>query len=230
MSEKRGSGGHYARVVIACVLALIIVYFGYRLLIFGYLSGGSFVSLFAIALVTGFILAQWPRLSELSLLGSSVKLRELTTSAEEAIANAEAAIKRLETGRVNIYLTALALSLRHPGGFAANYGDGRAREFVMVAEMIKSEGLIPELAGDLFKKSNLLIAKHYESLSRYEHAATGFSLTDTRPQTMVDKFRMWMAQEGQPYAEDNTVHFITEQIELLRQLQQINQEAEAALA
>ncbi len=222
MSQKKGSGGHLARAAFACLLSLIIVTFGYCLLILDYLSGASFVSLFAIALVTGFILAQWPRLSELSLLGSSVKLRELTTSAEQAI-------ERLETGRVNLYRTALALSLRHPGGVAVNYGDGRSKEFVLVAGMIESEGLVHELANDLFRKSNLLIARQYDSLSGFAHAATGFSLAAARPEIMVDKFRVWISEEGQPYAEDHTVYYVAEQIELLRRLQEINQEAEAAL-
>lgn len=222
MSHKKGSGGHPIRVTFACLTSFIIVAFGYCLLTLGHLTGASFVSLFALALVTGFILAQWSRLSELSLLGSSMKLRELTTTAEEAI-------ERLETGRVNLYRTALALSLRHPGGIVANYGDGRSQEFVFVADMIEDEGLVRELANDLFRKSNLLIAKQYESLSRFEHHATRFSLAETRPEVMVQKFQVWIDEDGRPYAEDNTVQNVRKAIELLRRLQQINQSAEAAL-
>lgn len=228
MSQKKGSGGHYVRAVIACFLALIIVFLGYRLLIFGYLSGGSFVSLFALALVTGFILAQWSRLSELSLLGSSVKLRELTNSAEVAIENAETAIKKLETGRVNIYRTALALAMRHPGGFASEYGDGRTREFVLVADMIKSEGLERELSDDLLKKGAVLLARQYDGLSRFQHPATGLELTGIEPEVMVQKFRLWLKEDGRDYAEDKMVPYITEQIELLSRLIEIKQSAEAA--
>ncbi|BBI61628.1 hypothetical protein HSBAA_29340 [Vreelandella sulfidaeris] len=124
-----------ARIGAAAAVTSFMITFGIRAFGLGLLGDGAFVSFVGLTLIVCTVILLWNRLSELSLLGSRVKLRDLTNSAEDAI-------KNLERGRINLYRTILGLKMRFSGGLGRLYLDDRAEGFLDAVEVIRQEGLL----------------------------------------------------------------------------------------
>lgn len=212
--------GDVFRIVGAMLLIVVMFFVGVVLLKEEYLAGGAFVSFVGVMCAVGFVIAQWPRLSELSILGSSLKLKELTTEAEQAI-------ESLKRGRLNLYRTAMSLTLRHPGGWGDRYSDGRVPGFLAVVDMIRDERLLPDLADEVMKNSNLLISSHFNGLSQFSHDATNFDLRGVTPDDLPTVFRAWAMREGRDYVTIDPTARIAKEVERLDCLLQVSREAQA---
>ncbi|WP_227369619.1 hypothetical protein [Halomonas sp. M20] len=68
----------------------------------GHIEGGAFVSLLTLAFGVGLVTLIWPRITHITILGSEIKLQRLTKEAETLVAE-------LDSGKIDLYRTALGL-------------------------------------------------------------------------------------------------------------------------
>lgn len=168
-------------------------------------------------LVTGYVVTNWHRMTELNLLGSSVKLRELTTQAEQAIDN-------LERGRVKIYRTLLSFSMRHPGGFARAFVDDRVPHFLEVVGMIRDEGIIADLSDDVVKRCELLVVRQLDQLNHDTSEIGGPNLSGLEPDAVVDVFRGWAARQDAELLTKNPAASMAQGVDNLAGLLRVRRE------
>ncbi len=206
--------GEVIRVVGAMLVIAIMFAVGIVLLTEEYLTGGAFVSFVGVICAVGFVIAQWPR-----FLGSSLKLRELNTEAEQMI-------ESLRRGRLNLCRTAMNLTLRQPGGWVDRYCDGRVPDFLEVVDMIRDEKLLPYLADEVRKGSARLISSQFDGLSKFSHEATDFDLRGITPSDLPTVFRAWAMREGSEYVATDPIDRVAKEVERLDCLLKVSREAQ----
>lgn len=206
------------RIGAAAAITSFMITFGIRALGVGLLGDGAFVSFVGLTLIVCIVILLWNRLSELSLLGSRVKLRDLTNSAEDAI-------KNLERGRINLYRTILGLKMRFSGGFGRLYLDDRAEGFLDAVEVIRQEGLFTDLSPDIYQHTNTLIESIYMQLSSNANSAPPFDKTGLDPTGLVRVFEGWAASDGRDHLDAGGFSDYTKSINYLKQLLAINEES-----
>ncbi|MGV2929951.1 hypothetical protein ACE3G8_02530 [Vreelandella venusta] len=206
------------RETAAIVSAVFVGGLALILLLAGQLEGGAFVSMLGLSFVIGLSIALWGGFSELSFLGNSLKLRQITYDVEDRI-------KKLDASCIRLYRSALLMAMRHPGSLVGGYSDNRVQDYLVVVDAVEEAGVFEPLSEEIFKSVNLLIAKQYERLSTFVHNPTSLSLAHDTPDVIPHKFLAWLSDGGRPYAGDDQVHRARLAVEQLQRLQVIRDKA-----
>lgn len=109
------------------------------LLLFGFLGGAEFVAFVIASAVLAIIIKMLPEISEFSLAGNTVKLKQKLDEAQRLT-------DELKALKLSTLRTLFQLLLRHPGGFSASYGDGRLRDFFSFYDEVKDTDYENEFA------------------------------------------------------------------------------------
>lgn len=205
------------RIGAAAAVTSFMITFGIRALGVGLLGDGAFVSFVGLTLIVCTVILLWNRLSELSLLGSRVKLRDLTNSAEDAI-------KNLERGRINLYRTILGLKMRFSGGHGRMYLDDRAEGFLDAVEVIRHEGLFADLSPDIYRHTNTLIESIFTKLSVNSEYAPPFDKSGLDPSDLVKVYEGWAASDGRDHLDTGNMPDYVKSINHLKRLLEVNEE------
>jgi len=175
-----------ARETAAITSSLLIGALAVLLLGLGYLEGAAFVSMLGLSFLVGFVIALWGGFSELSILGSSVRLKELTGEAEKAI-------KSLEHGRVTVYRQILTLTMRHHGGITG-YCDRRIPEFFEVVAEIKRQGLYNDLSNQVLELAGELLVQQQRNLKILKNPKSGLALKGDSAEQQMEELESWLCQ------------------------------------
>lgn len=141
----------YLLATLGILVALIGSSISYCLLIGGKLSGGEFVAFTLGLIVVGIAIGLMSEISELSIAGNVIKLRQVKAEAEQAI-------EVLKESQKSTFKFQLALSKRLPGGFGESGipKDARIDDFWFVYSAISGAGLDYELANEIFEASDFI--------------------------------------------------------------------------
>lgn len=205
------------RVAIGITVSLAV--FATYLLLTDQIKSGPYVSMLALAGLTGVVIALWGNFTELSVFGSSVKLRQITHDAEDRI-------KKLDASCVNLYRAALLMAMRHPGALGGGFSDNRVRDYLAVVNAVEEAGVLEPLSDVIYRDTNTLISKQDERLRTFNHQTTGFSLTEATPEMTPQKFRVWLSEDGLPYEGDHEVSKAREASDHLQRLLEIRDKAD----
>ncbi|BCE00244.1 hypothetical protein [Marinicellulosiphila megalodicopiae] len=141
----------YLLAILGILVALIGSSISYCLLIAGKLSGGEFVAFTLGLIVVGIAIGLMSEISELSIAGNVIKLRQVKAEAEQSI-------EVLKESQKSTFKFQLALSKRLPGGFSESgvSKDARIDDFWFVYSAISDAGLDVELANEIYEASDFI--------------------------------------------------------------------------
>lgn len=144
-------------------LSLAVLYYGfrtsYRLLDDGMIESGDFVTLIITVVVSSFVLAFLGELSEVSIGGYVIKLRE-------AKHEAELTISQLRTLLVATFEPQLEMAMQVSGGFsdARSARDQRVDRFLRLLESIEKAGATESLRPKIREQATLLAKFQYNRI------------------------------------------------------------------
>ncbi|AMG98126.1 hypothetical protein AL485_02510 [Serratia liquefaciens] len=136
------------------------------LLLFGFLSGAEFVAFVIASAVLAIIIKMLPEISEFSLAGNTVKLKQKLDEAQRLT-------DELKSLKLSTLRTLFQLLLRHPGGFAASYGDGRLPDFINFFEEVKDTEYEREFTEDMLKYAEVFKATLEQQLTSFNTKEAG---------------------------------------------------------
>ena len=141
----------YILAILGMLVAVIGSFASYCLLMDGKLSGGEFVAFTLGLIVVGIAIGLMSEVSELSIAGNVIKLRQVKEEAEKAI-------EVLKKSQKSTFKFQLTLSKKLPGGFGSSGvpKDARIDDFWFIYSAISDAGINGELANEIYEASDVI--------------------------------------------------------------------------
>ena len=148
-------------VFLGAVLFIASVKLGYCLLLSEKLSGSEFVSLIIAFAVIGLIISFASEVSEFSIAGNIVKLREVKADAEKSILE-------LKEARTETFRFLLSLTKKYDGGLGGRTPtDERISDFWSLFEKISSFNCIGELKENILEVIDVLLRGQIKAIGNF---------------------------------------------------------------
>ncbi|HHJ0461091.1 TPA: hypothetical protein ACQDQ8_004975 [Serratia marcescens] len=157
------------------------------LLLFGFLGGAEFVAFVIASAVLAIIIKMLPEISEFSLAGNTVKLKQKLDEAQKLTDE----LKLLKRSTLR---TLFQLLLRHPGGFAASYGDGRLPDFINFYEEVKDTEYEREFTEDMLKYAEVFKATLEQQITNFNTKQAGGENLKTRDMEGIELVKGYLPQ------------------------------------
>ncbi|WP_413715022.1 hypothetical protein [Serratia ureilytica] len=157
------------------------------LLLFGFLGGAEFVAFVIASAVLAIIIKMLPEISEFSLAGNTVKLKQKLDEAQKLTDE----LKLLKRSTLR---TLLQLLLRRPGGFAASYGDGRLPDFINFYEEVKDTEYEREFTEDMLKYAEVFKATLEQQITNFNTKQAGGENLNTRDMEGIELVKGYLPQ------------------------------------
>lgn len=148
-------------VILGITLFIASVKLGYCLLLSEKLSGSEFVSLIIAFAVIGVIISFASEVSEFSIAGNIVKLKEVKADAEKSIAE-------LKEARTETFRFLLSLTTKYNGGLGEQSPtDGRIPDFWSLFEKISSFNCVNDLNKNILDVIDVLLRGQVKALEYF---------------------------------------------------------------
>ncbi|ENY0908411.1 hypothetical protein ACFVGI_000855 [Serratia marcescens] len=136
------------------------------LLLFGFLGGAEFVAFVIASAVLAIIIKMLPEISEFSLAGNTVKLKQKLDEAEDLTES----LRNLKRITLN---TMIELIMRHPGGFGSVFiTDERIPDFIDFYRQVEGTEFERDLAEKIKERAQIFESVLEREVSNYHtHAA-----------------------------------------------------------
>ncbi|CUY42821.1 hypothetical protein SJZ82_05660 [Serratia marcescens] len=136
------------------------------LLLFGFLGGAEFVAFIIASAVLAIIIKMLPEISEFSLAGNTVKLKQKLDEAEDLTES----LRNLKRITLN---TMIELIMRHPGGFGSVFiTDERIPDFIDFYRQVEGTEFERDLAEKIKERAQIFESVLEREVSNYHtHAA-----------------------------------------------------------
>ncbi|OOE58928.1 hypothetical protein BZG13_05540 [Salinivibrio sp. ML323] len=187
LNEALGKGDNlkYLRTIFFIVIGCSGLLFSFLLLVHGYLNGSEFVAFsFGIALLS-LITAFWKDVSELSIGGNIIKLREVKSELEDTVLGLKSSTIEMLKMHIKLVRNPVSDGFYYEGGNK----DERIDNFWYIYEVIKDLDIEKELANELKETLDVLLRNQLFSLGRlcrktiHESYPTPFDSTTQLPAT-----------------------------------------------
>ncbi|WP_052417780.1 hypothetical protein [Cellvibrio mixtus] len=151
-------------VILGALLFIASVKLGYCLLSNGKLSGSEFISLIIAFAIIGLIISFASEVSEFSIAGNIVKLKEVKADAERSIAE-------LKEARTETFRFLLSLTKKYGGGLGSirNPIDERIPDFWSLFEKISSFSCVNDLKKNIMEVIDVLLKGQIKAISKFNN-------------------------------------------------------------
>ncbi|CAI2080755.1 hypothetical protein UDX32_05405 [Serratia marcescens] len=157
------------------------------LLLFGLLGGAEFVAFVIASAVLAIVIKMLPEISEFSLAGNTVKLKQKLDEAQRLT-------DELRALKLSTLRTLFQLLLRHPGGFAASYGDGRLPDFINFFEDVKDTEYEKEFIEEMLKYAEVFQAILEQQITNFDTKQAGGENLRTRDMEGIELVKGYLPQ------------------------------------
>lgn len=183
-------------------------------------EGGASVSLFTLGLVCSGLFLIYPKVSSIVVAGHEIKLHRLTVEAEEEIA-------RLKENRLNLYRVALALVMKHSGGFGSGWeSDGRVPEILELLGYIDKEWALPQLCSEVRGKFHPIVEKQVRFIREKASSYIDQSLPENKHE-IIESVKVWLSKVDREKHEAHVIEMFEREARWLEAMLSYYERADA---